>query len=524
MLRLHPRHVPTRRRVSLLTQPPARPRDSAEAKDRGRVLRLHQGHVQQRVRLTLLLPTPAISPDGWVSRFPVEASQPAGGVKKRERFLTIDHAFSRRVSTLFSLALPSSVDPHRPTVDADFRAIDTAGTRVASRTTRRRSRRSGNARRAARHLRRRRRSGFRSRRRGGRRARQAPPGGRARPLRRCPRRLSRRRNTPRESREQTETTRRRSTRPRRRPCRDDASLARTTRPNFRTSRSARERPRRQGRARARFGPSGARAISAAARSASCPLPHERSASGRPPLPWGVDGLPLSWGEARLGGGPRPSSGTPSGRGRRAAAPARRPCWVAAGRGGSAASARSARSAHSVRAREVGSADAPREAAREKDRARRGWRATPSRKQSQMRVSSRHDLILRAPTVDGSATSSRPLSRVGGEKPRRALAPSVPAQQRRAGCCLRRRTRFSSDADEGRARVRPKAASGRYRGKVCAVDLVPSGSVKPAAYRVVATGAKGPDDRCDARASTLVDARNDSASAVFVPARTRGDGD
>ena len=232
MLRLHPRHVPTRRRVSLLTQPPARPRDSAEAKDRGRVLRLHQGYVQQRVRLTLLLPTPAISPDGWVSRFPVEASQPAGGVKKRERFLTIDHAFSRRVSTLLSLALPSSVDPHRPTVDADFRAIDTAGTRVASRTTRRRSRRSGNARRAARHLRRRRRSGFRSRRRGGRRARQAPPGGRARPLRRCPRRLSRRRNTPRESCEQTETTRRRSTRPRRRPCRDDASLARTTRPNF----------------------------------------------------------------------------------------------------------------------------------------------------------------------------------------------------------------------------------------------------------------------------------------------------
>ena len=141
MLRLHPKHVPTRRRVSLLTQPPARPRDSAEAKDRGRVLRLHQGHVQQRVRLTLLLPTPAISPEGRVSRFPVEASQPAGGVKKRERFLTIDRAFSRRVSTLLSLALPSSVDPHRPTVDADFRAIDTAGTRVASRTTRRRSRR-----------------------------------------------------------------------------------------------------------------------------------------------------------------------------------------------------------------------------------------------------------------------------------------------------------------------------------------------------------------------------------------------
>jgi hypothetical protein len=93
MLRLHPRHVPSRRRVSLLAQPPARRRDSAEAEDRGRVLRLHQGHMQQRVRLTRLPPTPARSPEG--SRGRIEASQPASRraadlEKRDERFLTID--------------------------------------------------------------------------------------------------------------------------------------------------------------------------------------------------------------------------------------------------------------------------------------------------------------------------------------------------------------------------------------------------------------------------------------------------
>jgi len=117
MLRLHPRQLPSRRRVSLLAQPPARRRDSAEAEDRGRVLRLHQGHMQQRVRLTPLPQTPARSPEG--SRATRAMRERRRRIKKRERFLTIDaSSFSRRVrhATRLPLSfLPPPLTITRPT-------------------------------------------------------------------------------------------------------------------------------------------------------------------------------------------------------------------------------------------------------------------------------------------------------------------------------------------------------------------------------------------------------------------------
>jgi len=118
MLRLHPRQLPSRRRVSLLAQPPARRRDSAEAEDRGRVLRLHQGHMQQRVRLTPLPQTPARSPEG--SRATRHARETPADQKARiSRFLTIDaSSFSRRVrhaTRLPLLFLPPPLTITRPT-------------------------------------------------------------------------------------------------------------------------------------------------------------------------------------------------------------------------------------------------------------------------------------------------------------------------------------------------------------------------------------------------------------------------
>jgi hypothetical protein len=107
MLRLHPRQLPSRRRVSLLAQPPARRRDSAEAEDRGRVLRLHQGHMQQRVRLTPLPQTPARSPEG--SRATRHARETPADQKARTLFTIDACSFSRRVR--YATRLPLSFLP-----------------------------------------------------------------------------------------------------------------------------------------------------------------------------------------------------------------------------------------------------------------------------------------------------------------------------------------------------------------------------------------------------------------------------
>ena len=131
MLRLHPRQLPSRRRVSLLAQPPARRRDSAEAEDRGRVLRLHQGHMQQRVRLTRLPPTPARSPEG--SRGRIEASQPdatGGGSRKARRTLFDDRHLTLFLDATLKNVLPSSADHHRPPVDANHMTRPTPQGRV----------------------------------------------------------------------------------------------------------------------------------------------------------------------------------------------------------------------------------------------------------------------------------------------------------------------------------------------------------------------------------------------------------
>ena len=551
MLRLHPRQLPSRRRVSLLAQPPARRRDSAEAEDRGRVLRLHQGHMQQRVRLTPLPQTPARSPEG--SRATRHARETPADQKARTLF--DDRRFFFFSAGPTRDATPSLVPPS----SAHHHATDTTGTRAVSRTTRRRSRRSRNARRAegARLRPRRCRSRFRSRRRSRRplRAppRSAPPGGRARPLTRSrpltrntrntsdlPRTQrktrthrvvtsepvrSRRRTRPRLRRARTRgppspPARRRSRRsrrcraaPKRRPRRPRSGsawrlrsvLLRSTRHSgtiaeriaqtssgrrtrvsrrtcrVRTSRSARGRRRRRSRARVRplsgSGPSPlrARATFAAAPSAR-PRPR-RGGSGTaehasrdprdPRSIWGWGRPPRSRGggwEVCSGGTPRPSSGTRSGRARRAPAPApaRRPCGAAAGSGPYAAA--SAGSARSTGGRAAGATEGPSLRRRERGIERDAGGGTRKVAIVTKNTTQKHTVIECASTLEIFTPSVRARlelrrrvapgrRKVGGEKHSRALAPGVLAQQPRAGCCLHRRTRSSSDVDEGRARVR-----------------------------------------------------------------------
>jgi hypothetical protein len=506
--------LPSRRRVSLLAQPPARRRDSAEAEDRGRVLRLHQGHMQQRVRLTPLPQTPARSPEG--SRATRHARETPADQKARTLF------YDRRLFFFSAGPIRDATPSLVPPSSAHHHATDTTGTRAVSRTTRRRSRRSRNARRAegARLRPRRCRSRFRSRRRSRRplRARSAPPVGRARPLTRSPqtrntrntsdlprtrarthrvvtsRVRSRRRTRPRLRRARTRgppspPARRRSRRSRRcraapkrarRPRSGSAwrlrsTLLRSTRRSgtiaeriaqtssgrrtrvsrrtcrVRTSRSARGRRRRRSRARVRplSGPSPlrARATFAAAPSAR-PRPR-RGGSGTaehasrdprdPRSIWGWGRPPRSRGggwEVCSGGTPRPSSGTRSGRARRAPAPApaRRPCGAAAGSGPYAAA--SAGSARSTGGRAAGATEGTSLRRRERGIERDAGGGTrkvaivtknTTRKQChRMRVDSRDF----TPSVR-AATRAAPSSRARAAKSRRRKA-QPGAGTRRAG--------------------------------------------------------------------------------------------
>ena len=180
---------------------------------------------------------------------------------------------------------------------------------------------------------------------------------------------------------------------------------------------------------------------------------------------------------------RPRSGTRSGlAGRRAAAPpARRPCGAAAGSEASAASAGSARSGD---ARAGGATDATellrrhargfeRDAADERRARESSVKRCASRLVSRL---ARSDALSRA-TLSGRPVecSSRPLSasrrrvaqpgagapRVGTTAPRGVLPSSSDSLFERRG------REASARASQGGERARPR--------RVCAVDLVPSGS-------------------------------------------------
>ena len=573
MLRLHPRQLPSRRRVSLLAQPPARRRDSAEAEDRGRVLRLHQGHMQQRVRLTPLSQTPARSPEGSrATRHARETPDQKARTLFDDRRLFFFSGPTRDATP--SLVPPSSAHHH---------ATDTTGTRAVSRTTRRRSRRSRNARRAegARLRPRRCRSRFRSRRRKKRRrrlrARSALPGGRASPLTRSLQTRNTRNTSdlPRTRTRRVVTTQgrsRRRTRPRLRRARTGTKTRGPPSPAAARPRSRRSRRRdataatREALARVRafdgarnapfgneiekssvrrsfeslltktpnvrnfsFG-SGRRRTAGVKRGAGPspgPSPHPSDAGDVPGGAVEPETAPRGFGKRRRRVGPRAcgASGVIFAAGGGLGGLSERRSLFGNAFGAPPAPRRGAR----VGRRRVGAASAGSarsDGGRRKDQGRGGRDARAfSRKQChRMRVSSR---LSRFYSSVGSRRDSSCAveSRPGGEK---SAAKSTAGRwhpacrhnsaARGAACIVGLALRATWTRGE-RACV-----AGAASGRVCVVDLVPSGSVNPAAYRVVATVADVPDDRRDARASTLVDARDDSARAVFVPPRARGDGD